>query len=107
MDLSQLNSLLDEIKRGLYSIYGKRLESIYLFGSYARGDQEPDSDLDILIVLSDFDSHITEIDSTGELISDLSLKYAISISRKFIRKTDWISGDNALLRNVLEEAREA
>jgi uncharacterized protein len=107
MEKSQLRPLLDDIKKGLYSIYGKRLESVYLFGSYARGDQDLESDLDVLIVLSDFQSHIAEIERTGELVSDLSLKYGVSISRKFTRKADWIRGDNILLRNVRQEAIKA
>jgi uncharacterized protein len=107
MEKSQLRHLLDDIKKGLYSIYGRRLAGVYLFGSYARGDHNPESDLDILIVLPDFDSHITEIERTGELISDLSLEYGVSISRKFTRKADWIRGDNILLRNVRKEAIKA
>src|SRR5438067_2035271 len=42
---------LAEITRRLVVFY--RPEKIYLFGSFARGDAGPDSDLDFLVVLPD------------------------------------------------------
>jgi predicted nucleotidyltransferase len=35
--------------------YGDRLKGLYLFGSRARGDNRPDSDADVAIVLQDGD----------------------------------------------------
>jgi uncharacterized protein len=43
--------LLQEIVRRLADVY--RPETIYLFGSTARGDSGPDSDYDLLVVVSD------------------------------------------------------
>ena len=42
---------LDEVLRRLVDAYCP--ETIYLFGSYARGDVGPDSDYDIMVVVSD------------------------------------------------------
>jgi predicted nucleotidyltransferase len=42
---------IEEITRRLVEFY--RPERIYLFGSEARGDSSPDSDLDFLVVLPD------------------------------------------------------
>ena len=39
------------------------------------------SDIDVMIVLNNYESYGQEIDRTGELISKLSLDYRISISR--------------------------
>ena len=44
-----LNSFRDE----LGAVLGGNLEQIILYGSQCRGDETPDSDLDILIVLGD------------------------------------------------------
>lgn len=38
---------IDEIKK----IYGAHLKSVILYGSYARGDFHPDSDVDVMILL--------------------------------------------------------
>ena len=99
-----LDELLGELKKELSLIYTDRLHRVYLFGSYARQEQDPESDLDILIVLSDMDTYASEIKRTGEMVSRLSLKHGITISRKFIRETDWKTDDSPLLRNVREEA---
>jgi predicted nucleotidyltransferase len=95
--------ILKEFKHGLTRIYGARFRRMYLFGSYARGDYEDGSDLDVLIILDSFRYHSTEIDRTSNLVSDLSLKYYITISPMFIRERDWLKGKKPLLRNVKSE----
>ena len=102
-----IEQLLSELRAGLAILYGNRLKGVYLFGSYARGDHDQESDLDILIILDDIVEFGTEIRRTGELASNLSLKYGISISRKFISEDRWLQGDSVLLRNVRAVAVEA
>jgi predicted nucleotidyltransferase len=99
-----LDELLAELKKELSLIYARRLQGVYLFGSYARQEQDPESDLDILIVLSDMDTYSSEIKRTGEMVSRLSLKYGLTISRTFVREIDWETDDSPLLRNVRQEA---
>ena len=40
----------------LRGLYGDRLRQVILFGSWARGDAHPESDIDLLVVLDDVDS---------------------------------------------------
>lgn len=101
---NQLKELLNELKQGLSNIYGSRLKGVYLYGSYARGEQNEESDLDVLVVLDDFERHWPEIDRTGQLSSDLSLKYDISISKVFIRDHQWKNGKMPFLSDVRNEA---
>jgi predicted nucleotidyltransferase len=46
-----LDMVLREYRARLEQIYGPRLVRLVLFGSRARGDAEPDSDIDVMIVL--------------------------------------------------------
>lgn len=46
-----MRTALLELKQALVQMYGERLEGIYLYGSYARGDFTQDSDVDVLVVL--------------------------------------------------------
>ncbi len=43
--------LLDRIKRNLEDLYSDRLKGVVLYGSEARGESRPDSDIDILVLL--------------------------------------------------------
>jgi predicted nucleotidyltransferase len=99
-----VSKILKELKRGLKLLYSDQLKGVFLFGSYARGEQDPESDFDVLIVLGNFELHSTEIKRTSKLVSELSLEYDVSISRKFVNETHWRIGDTALLRNVRAEA---
>ena len=38
---------LKELQDYLAKVYGERLRGVYLYGSYARGDFRPDSDVDV------------------------------------------------------------
>lgn len=91
------------LKKGLLRLYGKRLKGMVLYGSYARGDYEDGSDLDVLVVLSDFERAPLEINRTSQLVGGLSLEYLITISPVFMREKDWLLADKPLLRNIRAE----
>ena len=97
-------TLLRELKAGLQTIYRDHLRGVYLFGSYARGEEDAESDVDVLVVLKDFDRYGAEVERTAELGATLSLKYGVSISKVFVRERDWRMGQTPFLDNVREEA---
>jgi hypothetical protein len=45
-----------------------------------------------------------EIDTTSELTSELSLEYAISLSRVFATEEQWRNGQTNFFQNLREEA---
>lgn len=99
----EIKKVLAELKKGLTELYGKRLKRLYLYGSYARGDHQEGSDLDILVILEDFERAPVEMERTDELMGDLSLEYLITISPLFMREEEWLTADKPLLRNVRVE----
>jgi uncharacterized protein len=100
----EIQKLLKELKQGLIRLYGKRLKGVYLYGSYARGDFQDGSDLDVLVVLDDFERAPVELEFTDDLMGDLSLEYLITVSPMFMREKDWLTADKPLLRNIRVDA---
>jgi predicted nucleotidyltransferase len=96
--------LVAEFKRELEHIYDHRLKGVFLYGSRARGEADPDSDVDILIVLDDWDHYAGEIARTSVAASELSLAYGLSISRVFVRERDWLNDETLLLADARKEA---
>ena len=46
-----MQNLIDQYIPEIKKIYGLHLRKVILYGSYARGDFKPDSDMDIMILL--------------------------------------------------------
>jgi len=95
---------MTELKAGLARIYGSRLKGVYVYGSYARGEADSESDVDILVILNEFDHYALEVDRTGPLVSKTSLKYGVSVSRVFVSEQDWLERETPFLANAREEA---
>jgi predicted nucleotidyltransferase len=83
-----ITSLLCELNAGLTESYGPRLQRVYLYGSYARGEVDSDSDVDVLIVLDRLERYGIEIEQTSHLVAALFLRYEVSVSRIFVSRAD-------------------
>jgi uncharacterized protein len=99
----KLTAILAELRRRFETLYGERLVQMILFGSQARGDAEPGSDIDVLVVLKDPVRAGEEIDRTIDLVADLSLQYNEVISCAFIGEDRFKHRHGPLLRNVRRE----
>ncbi|MBI2333634.1 MAG: nucleotidyltransferase domain-containing protein [Chloroflexi bacterium] len=84
-------------------IYGEQLDAVYLYGSYARGENQEGSDLDVLVVLNDFQRRAAELKRVSKLIGELSLDYEITVSPLFMRENEWKTDRYPLIRNVKKE----
>ncbi len=99
----KIESILRETKTGLEKIYGDRLKGAFLYGSYARGEAEVGSDIDIAIILDNFDDPWGEIESTGELVSSLSLKHGVVLCLLPLRERDFLYRNSPLVINLKKE----
>ncbi|MBW4691745.1 MAG: nucleotidyltransferase domain-containing protein [Lyngbya sp. HA4199-MV5] len=100
---STLQPILIQLKQSLAELYGDRLLHLTLFGSQARGDAEPDSDIDVLVVLKSPVNPGEEIKRTGQAIAALSLRYEVVISCLFMDETHYQTRNGSLLRNIRRE----
>jgi predicted nucleotidyltransferase len=64
----EILALLEQLKQRLHRRFGDRFDGLYLFGSRARGDADPDSDVDIAVVLDQ--AMPQPFDLTREILED-------------------------------------
>ena len=103
----RVRELVAHVKSRLCDLYGERLRGVYLFGSYARGEADEESDVDILVVLDAVQRYSAEIELTSRLFSDASLQYGVSVSRVFVSESQWRLDQKLFFLNVREEAVSA
>jgi len=94
---------MKELKEGLVRIYGDRLKDVYLYGSYARGDYRPGSDVDVMIMLKDYRNYWDELRRSTQLASDLSLEYDVTVSRLIIKEIQWQESVMPVIRNIQKD----
>jgi uncharacterized protein len=99
----KLQTILAELKAKLAAEYGNRLVNVILFGSQARGDATPESDIDVMVVLKGTVNPYQEIDRTNALTSRLSLEYDTLISTLFVTEARMQSEGSPLLINIRQE----
>ena len=103
MDEKILNSIIQKCKETLSQYYGSRLKGIILFGSTARGDAAPLSDIDLLILLSPPFDYFSELHQIVDLLYPIQLESEQLISAKPALASDYEMGSIALYRNARRE----
>jgi uncharacterized protein len=91
-----LRELVDRARRQ----FGSRLVEITLFGSRARGEGRDDSDLDVLISLSDATRQDRRL--VQDLAFELELERGLVISPLIVEAATW-PNDSSLARAVARE----
>lgn len=78
---SSINKILEEFTNKVKLLLGDRIKKIILYGSYARGDYNKNSDIDVMILT---DLNFEEIENYRDRISDIAYeieeKYDFNIS---------------------------
>jgi predicted nucleotidyltransferase len=104
---AKIRKLMKELKEGLLRIYGDKLKAVYLYGSYARGDYRPGSDVDVMILLSDYKDYWKEWRRSSDYVSDISLEYDVTVSCILIKEIQWKQSDKPVLYNIRREGLPA
>ena|SRR5215475_12931096 len=100
---TKIQTILTELRHRLEALYRQRLVRMVLFGSQARADAEPGSDIDVLVVLKGPVSPCEEIARTINDVADLSLTYTEVISCVFVSEEHFERERSPLLLNVRRE----
>ena len=79
--MNNTHDIILEFSRDVKKILGSNLSKIILYGSYARGEQRENSDVDLMILTLYTDEEIRQIeDKIYDLAFEYEMKYFMDIS---------------------------
>ena len=95
-------SVVNEFAAKAREAHGGAIEEIILFGSVARGDDRPDSDIDILVITSGEDFRIREF--LAGIAFDLLMQTGERLSVKVLSRADVVAHRHyPFIRNVFRD----
>ena len=95
--------LLSEIKSRLAQVHGQRLRGVVLYGSEARGQDRPDSAVDVLVLLDDPVDYGRDLERNLEALYPLALEIGRRISAKPVSALEYETVDCPLYRIARRE----
>lgn len=104
---SELKQILDELLKYVTPIFSEKLKRVILFGSYARGDYDEESDIDVMFLIDD-DSKILHSKYRKAVCiveSDIGLKHDILLCSVLQNEHDFYECVNGIpfYKNVEKE----
>ena len=71
-----ISNIIQDFAKNVRKILGNSLDSVIVYGSYARGDYSELSDIDVMLLVSLGEEEIKEIsDQISDLAFDFMMKY--------------------------------
>lgn len=103
---AELNQITSELVQRYRQLFGEALREVVLYGSYARGDYDSESDVDVVGIVDHSREELAQsYRKLGELASDLSLEHGLTVSPTVVPLTDFTKYREALpyYRHIQEE----
>jgi len=100
---ANLGSILHELAAALRARYGDRYRGLWVYGSEARGEACPDSDVDLLLILRDAHRPTREIDRIADILADFNLRYGVLLSVLPVDEKTLQTAEGPFWRNVRRE----
>ncbi len=87
---TELSAILSELAQCYRETYGSNLTKIVLYGSYARGDYEEGSDIDVAAIVKGSRRELQdELKKVWDVSHDLGLEYGIIVSPTVIPSDEY------------------
>lgn len=99
----QPEGILKSCKQILMQHYKNRLKGLILYGSAARQELAPNSDIDLLVVLPQPFDYCQELRTIVDLLYPLQLEASHWISAKPAEASEFETGTIQLYRNIQKE----
>jgi predicted nucleotidyltransferase len=82
---------------------GENLVSIILFGSRARGDARPDSDVDLLLIVKNIENLSPVLERLDDVVLDLLLQYGLLLAIVPVEESEYVRQEFMWYRLVNRE----
>lgn len=99
------DAIAEAVAADLRGLYGRRLRKVVLFGSWARGDAHPESDIDLLVVLDRVGDRWAEHQRMSDTLYRHSLDKDTVVSALVVSERDYASAQRPVLIRARAEGR--
>lgn len=106
MNEERIRNLLKDTCSILSSLFGEKLNHVWLYGSYARGDFDAESDVDVMALVDLSKSELASYRrQVSDISSELDLKYdaLLCIKLQDAETFNRFAGTLPFFRNIKEE----
>ena len=101
-----LNELLHKFRAEVEKVFGSKLQDMILYGSYARGDNTDESDIDVMLIVDiSPDDELNSAIQLSDSVVDLNLEFDVVLSPLVESKEKYekYKNINPLFANVEKE----
>ena len=91
------------VAEDLRKLYGERLVDVFLYGSQARGDAHPDSDIDLAVILDEVKSAWDELRRMDEVLWRHTIESGLTVSATPFARHVWEQANRPLVRAARTE----
>lgn len=99
-----ISDILSQVKQVAEKQFGERLKAVRLYGSYARGDENEESDIDILIVLDEIHDYYKDYRKISLQTYEIGFQYDKIISINLSNYQQYINEETRFIRNVQKDS---
>jgi uncharacterized protein len=104
---TELKQLLDELVENVLPIFDHKLKRVILFGSYARGDYDEESDIDVMFLIDDEAKTLQSkyYEPVQSVASDINWEYSVLLCSVLQNEQDFYAAveDIPFYHNVEKE----
>ena len=100
---ARVKNILNQCKKLLQEHYKKNFKGLVVYGSVARNEEKPDSDIDLLVLMSQPFDFFKELRTIIDLLYPVQLSSKRLISAKPADDEEYQKGTIQLYRNAKQE----